>query len=201
MKRKVLVAFTSTLLAFQNICHGLTFIIGEYDIQNIKTEVNKIGTNFREEDKVPGLVGYFDIDDVKDIPIYLIACLKPGTLILDNVCVFLDCATDEAIAKVKRTMFSEDGVLCKFSEINAQLTNIKNLQRATPARGNVLPGQQTPTKTGTSIIKPILSVGLVATITTIAVRVFYDTKIKKQKNNVPQSEIQKKLKRKVITNE
>lgn len=201
MKRKVLITFASALLSFQNICHGLTFIIGEYDIQNIKTEVNKIGTNFRKEDKVPGLVGYFDIDDVKDIPIYLISYPESGTLILDNVCVFLDCAADEAIAEVKKMMFPEDGVLCKFSEINAQLTNIKRLQKETPARATILPGQQTPTKTGTSIIKPILSVGLVATITTIAVRVFYDTKIKKQKNNVPQSEIQKKLKRKVITNE
>ena len=189
MKRKVLISFVSALLAFQNICQGLTFI-GRHDgIQSIETEVNKIGTNFRKNDSVPGLVGYFDIDDVKDIPVYLVSYPKPGTPILDNVCVLMDTADDKDIEKLKTKLLDIGGVLCKFSEIDEKLNEIKSLQKETSARGKVLPDHQT---SKTSIIKPVLSVGLVATITTIAGRVFYDTKIKKQKNNVPQSEIQQK---------
>jgi len=191
--KKVLISFVSALLAFQNICHGLTFIDG-YDIQDIKTEVNKIGTNFRKNNSVPGLVGYFDIDDVKDIPIYLIPYPKPGTPILDNVCVFLNSADDTTIENVKAQALGDAGVFCKFSEIDTKLDDIKRLQKETPARGNILPGNQTPKKPKTSIIKPVLSVGLVTAVTTIAARVFYDTKIQKQKDNVPQSKIQKKLK-------
>ena len=165
MKRKVLITFTSALLAFQNVVHSLVFV-GEIDLSTIKNTVQQIGSNFKPTTNRQGLMGHFNIDNVKNIPVYFYTN-TPG-LLLDNVCVLSDSAYDNVINTLKQNAVGSDKVFFKLSEINTQIENIRRLQKKTPARGKVLPDNQTSNKPKTSDITPIFSIGIVATIITMA---------------------------------
>lgn len=166
LKRKVLIAFTSALLAFQNVVHSLTFIGSEIDLDIIAHTVQQIGSSFKPDTKKQGLMGYFKINNAKNIPVYF-HTNAPGML-LDDVCVLSDSVYDNVISTLKKNAVGNDKVFCKLSEIDAQLENIKRLLNKTPVQSNVLPSNQTPQKPKTSDITPIFSIGIVATIITMA---------------------------------
>ena len=184
--KKVLITFTSALLAFQNVVHSLMFV-GEIDLSIIESTVEQIGNSFKTTDKTSGVVGYFRIDNVENIPVYFYT--KAPDYLTDNVCVFSDSAGESVIDTLKQKKVYEGCVLYKLSEINTQIENIKELQKNTSARNNILPSNQ---KSGTNILTLISSVGLISAIVTIGARKFYDNKIHNQKNNAPKSEIQQK---------